>query len=585
MSANNGTRPEDQDSGVHLDHASCGSGVIYLIGWAFNGRDGCSQIKVFFHKDGLPDAIEIPISLQSRMDVIEHFSLPAESTVGFSSQVLLSEYDIASFPAGEYDVVICVTGSDHSVIKKDAGTINIVWPEAFQAIEMVRVPQPKTTQKEMGAIRRMWYGQLGANKSMQKLFVTPITADKIIEASFMLDSDSPIPMVMSNSLVFIIANLLKSASDNNGLIVIFDHNYGGGANVFSSKIIEKNFQNNNVVLRVWYDINLSKFTGQVHYRSSHYDISVGGLRPLFDLLQRFPSFCVQINNLYTWPYIESILDNVVRLRIFNFTKRLEFIGHDHIGICPSLFLLNQNEEYCGVPDNPDVCYKCLQQNTGAFKVFYKQESVTSWRKAWHSVFSNADYIRFFSQATHSEYLKAFPGLDKSRNVIVKGHKVSKLGEINPSQPNKVIRIGVFGFLGRHKGSHVILALAEAISKSDYPIQIHVFGTVDGAHGGKRGALKVHGPYDRKNIVKIWDDYHLDFAFVPSICPETFSLVTAELLMIGARVISFDLGAQAELVKASDNGKVIPLPHKKPVLESILSVIEETQWGGAGNAVS
>ncbi|MCF6252845.1 MAG: hypothetical protein L3J75_16485 [Methylococcaceae bacterium] len=564
-----------QSKGANLDHVSCGCGVIYLVGWALNGRDGCNTIEVFFHKNGLHEPLLVPIVLQKRPDVIKHFSLPEESLVGFSVQVSLSNYDISSLPPGQYTVVIRATGSDHSIFEKNVGAINIIWPANIQSIGSSREARKSWAPKRQGLLQKIWYGRLGSDEMAREIYYkTEVTTGNIIEATHMISSGNPMATVISDSPTLKIASLLKSASNNNGLIVILDHNFGGGANVFSKQTIDNSCHNHNVILRVWYDPNISKLSGAVYYNSERCNISVGEINILFQLLVLFPSHCLQINNLYTWPYIESVLDNIVRLRIFNYTKRLEFFGHDHIGICPSMFLLNENGIYCGVPENVNICQNCLQRNSDSFKVFYKQEDVTAWREAWRSVLLNSDYIRFFSQATYNEYIKAFPSLTKSLNVVVKGHKVKALGnnKVEKSEVDGITRIGIFGFLGPHKGSRVVLQLAESISNKNLPIQIHVFGTIDGISKANRGALTIHGPYDCMNMVKIWNENHLDFSFVPSICPETFSLVTAELLNIKAKVVTFNLGAQAELVNKHDLAMVIPLPHEKPVLNSILDVI-------------
>jgi len=566
---------ESQSKGANLDHASCGCGVIYLAGWAFNGRDGCNTIEVFFHKDGLSESLPVPIVIQQRPDVIEHFALPAESLVGFSAQVPLSNHDISTFPPGDYKVVIRATGNDHSVFEKEVGSINIVWPEAIEPVESRQEPKHNWAPKKQSFLQRIWHGRLGADEAVRKIYFAPvITAKNLIEAAYMIGSESRIAAAISDSPTLKIASLIKSASNNDGLIVIFDHDFGGGANAFSRKVIENSCHNHNVVLRVWYEPDLSSLSGAVYYDSERYDISVGEINTLFQLLIQFPAFCLQVNNLYTWPYIESVLDNIVRLRLFKVIKRLEFFGHDHIGICPSLFLLNENEMYCSVPEDVVTCQNCLQLNTGQFKVFYKQEDVAAWRQAWRSLLLNTDYIRFFSQATYNEYLKAIPELAKSSNVVVQGHKVIKIGnnKVIKHEADGITRVGIFGFLGPHKGSHVVRELADVISKENYPMQIHVFGSVDGVSKAKHGSLTIHGPYDRSDMVKIWNDWRLDFAFVPSICPETFSLVTAELLDIGARVVTFNLGAQAELVNNHDMGEVIPLPHEKPVFESITAIL-------------
>jgi len=173
-------------------------------------------------------------------------------------------------------------------------------------------------------------------------------------------------------------------------------------------------------------------------------------------------------------------------------------------------------------------------------------------------------------------VKAYPDLEESAHVVIKGHKTALIkGKINPKNNNKNgTNIGVFGFLNHHKGSDVVLDLADSIKKEKLPIHIHVFGSLNGTNNVERESLSVHGAYEQEELANLWNEYEIDFAFVPSICPETFSLATAELLSIGATVVTFDLGAQAELVKKHNNGTTIPLPYTSPLIESLTSFINQ-----------
>jgi len=576
MSGHN--KETNQEHEANLDHKSCGSGVIYLTGWAFNGKENSCEIKIFLQSRTNGDLIPLPITMQCRADVNKHFDLPPSYIAGFSSQIPLEHFNITKLPAGNYEVITHAISEDNrSIYEKKLGRIDIHWPEKIKSINKDHRKNLTNSTKKLKFFKQLWKGTLGSMESVQNTFFPEkITAQNIIDAKKINDMDQQTLNLLQESTTLKISQLLSSASKNSGLISIFDHDFGGGANVFSHRVINRAFKHNNVVLRVWHNPTKSSLSGAVYHNNQKTEFTIGNINSLFDLLSHYPPFCLQINNLYSWPYIDSVLDNVVRLRVFNIINRLEFFAHDHISICPSLFLLNEKNQYCGVPKDDRECNKCLTENTGDFKVFYKKEDVKPWRNSWSSVLTNSDYIRFFSQSTFNEYVKAYPDLKESAHVVIKGHTVPLIkGKVNPiNTKKKTTNIGIFGFLNQHKGSKVVLELADSIEKKKLPIHIHVFGSLNGISNVERSSLNVHGPYEQEDLASLWNEYEIDFALVPSICPETFSLTTAELLSIGATVITFDLGAQAELITNHPLGIKIPLPHQTPIIDSVLNVIKD-----------
>ncbi|MCU7812637.1 MAG: hypothetical protein KZQ77_15625, partial [Candidatus Thiodiazotropha sp. (ex Notomyrtea botanica)] len=236
--------------------------------------------------------------------------------------------------------------------------------------------------------------------------------------------------------------------------------------------------------------------------------------------------------------------------------------------------MNDKDKYCGVPDSAAVCADCLYKSEGLFKVFYQQTDVAKWRAAWCSLLLNTDYIRFFSNATLQEYTKAFPVLDNNKCVVVDPHDVDiRFNEKYAVKNNdNVMRLGVFGFIDKHKGSAVVLDLVEAIKARQETIEIHVFGSLNGISTGSDDVLKMHGPYKRENIVKILNENEINIVLMPSICPETFSFVTAELLDTNVDVMTFDLGAQADLTNSKSNGYVVPLFSDVPLIDHVVEVV-------------
>lgn len=561
---------------ANIDQASCGCAVIYIVGWGFSEKGKDESIRLILEGATFNTRVEVPVRQLYRRDVNEYFGLDESRKVGFSIQQPLAAMNISELPAGRYNILVQTTASDGSIIELKTRSIDISWPEEIVAIT-TNPEQKNLSGKQrryashsiVSRLRKIWYGYVGMREDdlQQYLFSNTVTAKGILKVNEVNDRFLS-AVTYANATISAVTTLLRHASKNGGLVIIFDHNFGGGANLFSRRLLEQNERTHNVVLRVWYEPATSRVMGNISYSKSAYLIHIGSINDLFALLATFRSAVTQINNLYGWPYIERILDNIIRMRIYGITSRLEYFAHDHIAICPSLFLMNHEDNYCGVPLDTNVCTQCLKNNQGIFKVFYHQTNLENWRSIWRSFLLNVDYVRFFSEATRREYLKAFPLLKNSNCIVVDPHHVDvKFSEkLNVNYDDHIVRVGIFGFIDKHKGSEVVLELVNVIRAQKESMEIHVFGSLNGITSGSDEILKLHGSYDRSEIVMLLNKYKINVAFVPSVCPETFSFVTAELLDTGIDVVSFDLGAQSDLTNSRVNGHVFPRGDNRSLVE-------------------
>ena len=73
-----------------------------------------------------------------------------------------------------------------------------------------------------------------------------------------------------------------------------------------------------------------------------------------------------------------------------------------------------------------------------------------------------------------------------------------------------------------------------------------------------GRIFVSGAYREGEAAKLVASLHADLAFLPSIWPETWCFALSEAWRAGLYTIAFDLGAQAERIKAAGRGVVLPL---------------------------
>lgn len=553
----------------NIDLANCKNGVIRIVGWAFWSESNPRAAKVSLRSVSEPHKkVSLPIFPDPRPDVNEYLGIDATVETGFSGRFSLNSISIAELPVGLAEIV----ASDPKGEFEDRviGTVSIEWPEAPYQVKEPNSPEDSldvTPEKVMprGFFSRIWNGAAGGNADLLKLIdEEAFTAKNLLRSFQKIDSGINFYPEKVSKGVLGLAMRLKEASQNDGLIIIIDHNYGGGANTFSNKLSSRHVATGNGVLRLWHTVADGMFGGEYITQSEKVSIEIDSVNDLFQLLSALPSFAIQLNSIWTYPETYQFLDNVLRLRLFGYTKRLEFFAHDHMPVCPSLFLLNHKTVFCGVPDELSKCKTCLRRNKLGFKSYYSETDIEAWRTAWQSLLLNCDFIRFFSNSTLENYTRAYPWLADSPNVRVEGHYVADLWPVQYDRKRALankssdegLKIAVFGFISEHKGSGVLKAISDAIMKKKDNTRILVFGSLDGRVYGKSGAIELMGAYAPVDMLDMCEDNGVDIAFMPSICPETFSFSTKELTLVGVPVASFELGGQGDIVKNYEYGHII-----------------------------
>ena len=120
-------------------------------------------------------------------------------------------------------------------------------------------------------------------------------------------------------------------------------------------------------------------------------------------------------------------------------------------------------------------------------------------------------------------------------------------------------IAFAGAVQRHKGGHLLPAIATALQKRGETL--HVFGRGDGDLLRTLRAMKnvrVHGYYAAGTLPLLLQKHGIGLVLVPSIVPEAFCLTISEAWAAGAAVAAFDLGAQGERIRRLSGGWVAPL---------------------------
>ena len=177
-------------------------------------------------------------------------------------------------------------------------------------------------------------------------------------------------------------------------------------------------------------------------------------------------------------------------------------------------------------------------------------------------------------------LKAYPEL-RQEQLTTKPHEIDcPGGQTLESDWRGPLHIGVIGQIGRHKGAEVVGQLSHCIAERGLAIPITVIGTLETKYN--KSVLSETGFYEHDRLADAVVKSGANLFLFPSIWPETFSYVTAELMLLGVPLVCFDLGAPAERVRHYRRGTVIPLSEDSDrLLDDLMAIHQrsvESQYG-------
>jgi len=368
-------------------------------------------------------------------------------------------------------------------------------------------------------------------------------------------------------------HLLRRARARGALHLVFDHRMGGGSNIFRDQWIAQRIATPAASVLL---VTIGRDDRQVEcllYRQRPLRHRPASVTALMDLLGDCAFDEIVINDLVTWPDPIGVMAAIRQLA----TRQqlpITVLFHDHFFLCPSWSLLNYQERYCGLPELRD-CNHCLKHHGDRF---VKESDITdmpAWRQACAGFLGQAREIVCFSNYTAALVRKAFPGL--ALNIVVTPHELLHVPTALP-QPDlrKPLCIGVLGNIGFHKGARIVEELAELIDRENIDARIVVIGRYSRP---VRSRIHVHGKYERAELPRLIDDYGINVFFFPSIWPETFSYVCAEIMALRMPLVAFDLGAPAERMRDYPLGRLVAQVDAAAGLRGIVALRETMAKSG------
>lgn len=244
------------------------------------------------------------------------------------------------------------------------------------------------------------------------------------------------------------------------------------------------------------------------------------------------------------------------------THPVEVLFHDFFPISPSYTLLGKGGAYRGVPvaggplaDDPAHSYT---------RPGRPDATLADWQTAWGAVLDVAERCVVFSANSAELVARAYP--QAAKTLVIEPHQlVDRIPRIAPVDDGVPV-IGVLGNIGYQKGAAVLQKLSRVLARTG-AARLVVIGHLDPAWPLAAPA-QVHGTYELRDLEGLVARYRISGWLMPAIWPETFSFATHEVLATGMPVVSFDLGAQGDAVKAAlaagAPGAVLPLPETRDI---------------------
>lgn len=332
--------------------------------------------------------------------------------------------------------------------------------------------------------------------------------------------------------------------------LVIDHSMGGGANKFADQLIAARLLEGRelVILRpilASLGYSVERRRGQGSHARSFSDLSEA-----LAYLSAGEYATVHCNHLVSYESVRDVTDFCEQQASRG--TEIIFYVHDYFAVCPSWALMDASDRFCNIPE-PDVCARCLPNNPALFVSYFRDQGVEGWREDWRKLLSLFSSIVVFSESTRTLILRVYPEIES--RMLLRPHQVD-LRPVHPPawRPEHRWVIGVFGHISRHKGADILVDIAELAEQRGLPMEFLVFGSLSSRP--RSAQLRVMGPYESKDMERIAIQYNLLVTLIPSVCSETFSYVTAELMHLHLPVAVFNLGAPADRVRAYPSGLVM-----------------------------
>lgn len=343
---------------------------------------------------------------------------------------------------------------------------------------------------------------------------------------------------------------LKYAFSRNELIIDEEkieniwitNNRGGGAAFFLER--EVDLTNALIIQRAGYSLGTDKFLWVIA-DGNKYLIEKNELYNI--KLNRIRRIC--INTLVDYDNIISIFEFAKHIKSMNKECRLYYYVHDYFCVCPCINLVREGQ-FC-------FC-DCHKKNCN---IFYKEKpvSVSEWQNAWRIFWKSVDQVVCFSNDSKNILCKVYGDCLEDK-ISIRPHNMEYFAKANKVRlTGQKVKIAVIGRISTEfKGKTVVKNLIKDFADN---CEIVLVGTGRFQIWSLNRNVKYYPKYTPDELETIIDKERITHVVFPSICPESFSYVVSELMILGIPVLGFDIGAQGEKLCEYSFGQVFSTEEK------------------------
>jgi GT2 family glycosyltransferase len=224
--------------------------------------------------------------------------------------------------------------------------------------------------------------------------------------------------------------------------------------------------------------------------------------------------------------------------------------HDYYLACPNHSLLYRDLQHCAVPEDLDVCARCLPQTA----VGGSLDRLLEHRRAVERHLGAVDRFVAPDVAAADHVRRAYDLPEDRVEVIPHGSLVTAAAAGRRAAEEVLEGPLRFAFVGRgwhRKGLGTVNALATELAGT--AIELHHFGP---AVESVEPAVHAHGPYENSELPRLLHDAGIHVVLLPGPYAETYSYVMSEALVAGLPVIGAGYGALGHRIRAHGVGWVV-----------------------------
>ncbi len=242
---------------------------------------------------------------------------------------------------------------------------------------------------------------------------------------------------------------------------------------------------------------------------------------------------------------------VFHRRLTGLGLRYDVMIHDYFAICPRINLVDRHGRYCGEPGEA-ACQRCLTRRGSPVG----RPDIADWRARHGALLMGARRVRVPDDDVGERLARYFPGLA----TLTTPHDLSipPALRVRAAPDGEGFRIAVIGAIGPIKGFDAILGLARHVGARAQANRITIIGYTHHDAAARAAGIVVTGAYTNDRLPDLIAQADPHVIWIPSLWPETYCYTLSAALVSGRAIAAFDLGAQANRLRAAGHGTLIPL---------------------------